>query len=211
MASPRAILPLLVLAVLAAPAWAKTYCCKDEDGRRVCGDTVPPQCRTKAYQELNAQGVARQVEAPLTTEQRAQRDAELARKKEEERLAAEEARRGRALLASYPSEKDIDAKRDRMLAEVEKGREEVQARRNEALKRKAKLDAEAEFYLKKPMPDDLKSRIRENQLELSTQQTALEAKKQEMESIRARFEDDKRRYLNLTRDRQAAPAAAPIR
>lgn len=201
--------PSILLAVILAgsvlAAFARTYCCNDDTGRRVCGDQVPSQCLKRGYQEYNAQGVIyKQHEAPLTAEQRVQRDAELARKREQERLAADEARRNRALLASYSSVRDIDAKRDRALAEARAGLTQTQGRIDAALARKRKLDAEAEFFQKKLTPEALKTHIRDNQAELAAHRAALEDKQKDIVALEARFEEERQRYLRLSQPASSA-------
>jgi hypothetical protein len=189
----------LALAAAATPVGARSYCCTDEGGRRVCGDVLPQQCMRRAYQEINAQGtVAKEFEAPMSAEQRALREAELARKREADRAADEERRRNQALRASYASVKDIDAKRDRMLAEAEASLKEAQERYDDALARKKHLEGELEFYQKKPAPASLLAQFRENRDELEAHEAGLEARKREIEAIRLRFEDEKKRYLALT-------------
>jgi hypothetical protein len=60
---------------LAIPLAARTVCC-DVDGKRVCGDPPPPVCDNRAKIIYSQGGVAKEVEAPLTPEQRAAREAE---------------------------------------------------------------------------------------------------------------------------------------
>lgn len=198
----RIVLAAMLVGALSAPALAgRTYCCNDESGRRVCGDVLPAACHNRAHQ-IREGNRTEQVATPLTQEQMAQREAEQARKKEEERRAAEERRANQALLSSYASEKDFDSKRDRAIDEARKSLDQASARFDEATRRRMKLSNEAEFYRKKPMPEALKSLIRENETELSAQQAALNARKQDIENIRATFEVEKNRYLELTRGKK---------
>jgi hypothetical protein len=190
---------------LSCSASAKMYCCTDNAGHRVCGDTMPAQCEDRAYKELGAKGV-RSVEAPMTAEQKAQRDAEIARKVEADRLAAERKRKDQALLNTYASEKDIDALRDHAIADIQILVKEVQDKYDRAAKRKTQLDKELEFYAKKPVPATLKSQIAENNVELQAQQKALDDKQKDIEAARAKFEEDRKRFRELTGT--AAPGAA---
>lgn len=198
------VLGLLPASVLAG----RTYCCDDGNGRRLCSDTLPAACYKRAYQ-IREGGRTENVGPPLTPEQKAQREAELARKKAEESRAAEELRNNQILLNSYGSEKDFDSKRDRALAETRKSLEQAQARYDEGVKRQKRLANETEFYLKKPMPDALKSQIKENEAELSAQQVILDARKREIESIGAKFEAEKQRWINLARPRGLLSPANP--
>ncbi|MCX7179773.1 MAG: hypothetical protein NTX56_13730 [Proteobacteria bacterium] len=178
----------------------KTYCCADERGQQACGDSLPRECFGRAYRELSERGtLLRQVDAPLTAEQQAQREAALASKKKEERAAMEEKRKNQALINTYTTEKDVDVARERALLDVENRAKESQAKYNEAIKRKQKLEGELEFYKKKPVPPELKDQIKANETEIKAQQIGIEAKKQEMDQVRTRFEEEKKRYLELIR------------
>ncbi|MDP2793256.1 MAG: hypothetical protein Q8O25_04095 [Sulfurisoma sp.] len=186
-----------------------SYCCNDANGKLTCGDMLPVACQKRAYRVLDERGrPVREVEAPLSPEQRALREAEEVKKREEAKKAAEEKRRNQALLATYPNEKDIDAARERELAEFDKSSGDTQKRYDDALKQKKKLDTEREFYLKKPMPANLKKQIEENENDIKSARAALDSRKQEADALRTRFEEEKNRYMEL-RYGKRAPAAAP--
>jgi hypothetical protein len=205
------------LLALGAAAQTRIYCCDDANGRKVCGDFLPTVCQGRAYEERDNRGfVSKNVEAPLTPEQQARRDAEAARKEAADKKAAEERRRNLALLATYSSEKDINSARDRALAEVDKGRKQAEQRLDEANKRKKKLDGDKEFYKGKALPAQVRAEIRENEKEIAAQQAAVAGKVKEAEEVRGRFAEERKRYLELTGKKATeaatpapAPAAAP--
>lgn len=164
---------------------------------------MPRECHGRAYRELGGRGnVLRVVEAPLNAEQKLAREAEQERKKAAERAALDERRRNLALLNTYTSEKDIDFMRDRAIADVEASTKELQAKLAEAQKRKKKLDNEVGFYKKKSVPAELKEQIKANEVDLAAQQAAIDAKAQEVEKVRIKFEEDRLRYRELTKGRQ---------
>lgn len=197
------------LFALGAAAQVRIYCCDDANGRKVCGDFLPVECQGRAYEERDNRGfVSKKVEAPLTAEQQARRDAEVAKKEADARKAAEDRRRTLALLATYSSEKDIDTVRDRNLAELDKSIVEAQSRLDEARKKKQKLDGDKEFYKGKPLPDSVKSQVRDNAKEIEAHLATITAKTREKEDVRDRFADEKKRYLDLT-GKKPAEAAAP--
>lgn len=207
---------LLVAAMLPLPATAqgrKTYCCTDANGRQACSDVLPQQCYGRAYREINAQGVTiRRVDAPPTAEQRAARDAEARKAKEEEARRMEQDRRNRALLATYTSEQDIDLTRDRAVADIRKSIKATQEKQAELAKQKQKLDAEAEFYRKSPMPPQLQAQIRDNDTEMKVHQAAIDDRHKEIEAVKARYESEKLRYRELTQKKTVGkpePAAPP--
>ncbi|MCF8197924.1 MAG: hypothetical protein K9J42_04105 [Sulfuritalea sp.] len=199
----RLISALLLVssAFLASSALAQTriYCCDDANGRKVCGDFLPTVCQGRAYEERDHRGfVSKVVEAPLTAEQQARRDAEMAKKEEAAKKVAEERRKTLALLSTYSSGKDIDSARDRALEELKNNMDQAQRRLDEANKTRKKLEADKEFYKGKPLPDSVKADFRDNDKEIKAQQTAVAAKLKEMDEVRERFADEKKRYLELT-------------
>jgi hypothetical protein len=187
-----------------------SYCCNDEQGRQVCSDILPQICWGKAYREVDNRGLTvRRIDAPLTPEQRAARDAEARRKREQQRLAAEERRRNQALLDAYSSEKDIDAVRDRTLNEIEKSLQRASDRHAEALARHKELIQELQFYARKAPPKSLLESLEENESELRAHASVMESKQKELDAVRAKFEDEKRRYVELIRRSvEHNPAAA---
>lgn len=204
------------LLALGAAAQTRIYCCNDANGRKVCGDFLPTACQGRAYEERDNRGfVSKKVDAPLTPEQQARRDAETAQKEADAKKAAEERRRTLALMSTYSSVKDIDSVRDRNLAEIDKGIKDAEKRLDEAMKKKQKLDGDKEFYKGKPLPDSVKAQVRENDKEIQAQQKTVADQTKEKEEVRSRFAEEKKRYLELTNKKPgegsaaAAPAAAP--
>jgi len=201
-------LTLLALATGPASAQSRLYKCKDSKGKTYYTQTPPAECLGKEMEELSKQGtVVKRREAALTPEQLAAREAEEKRKKEEELAAKEESRKNQALLNTYASEKDIEEGRQRALKQAEQATKEIEKRIAEAQKRAQALAAEKEFYLKKPMPKKLQDDIKNNEIEAKVQQDALAAKQKELGEINAKYDEDKRRYLQLTGAKPKSPAA----
>ncbi len=211
MASLKAFLPL-ALALSAVPASARIYCCTDDHGRRVCGDILPAQCQKRSYNEFNAQGVLKkQYEAPLTPEQRVQRNAELERKKAADHAAAEQARRDKAMLASSPSDADIDAKRARTVTGAQADIKTAEERLEAAQQRADKLRQSVDRYnsQNKPAPESLQANLRDSEADLVLRQKNLELKKKELVTIEEHFDHDRRRFIELTGKDHGAPPAPP--
>ena len=204
----------ILFALAAAPACAQAhlYKCKDSKGKTYYTQTPPTECLGKEMDELSKQGmVVKKREAALTPEQLAAREAEEKRKKEEELAAKEEKRKNQALLNTYSSEKDIEDSRQRALKQAEQAAKEIDKRIAEAQQRAQKLEAEKEFYAKKPMPKKLQDEIKNNEIDLKGQQDALASRKKDLGEINAKYDEDKRRYLELTGAKPkgtAAPAGA---
>lgn len=194
---------LFVVTLSAATASAQvgwTYCCQDERGQRVCGDRLPAQCFNRAYWILNERGLTvKRVDAPLTAEQLAQREAEARRQREQDKARLEQARRDRALLDAYSSEKDIDLLRERALRDIETSIAREQELQAEALKRKKELDDEMEFYRKKAPPKELADALKENESVLKAHAVVIEAKQKEMDAVRTKYDEERRRYREIVR------------
>ncbi len=202
MASPaKPLLFAALLLPLAAQAVGNMICCQSE-GRKVCADSMPAQCIGKAYSLVNDRGiVVRNVEAPKSDEQKEQ-DAIAAKKKRDaeltEKLAEkEQQRRDRALLDTYGSEKDIDNLRNRAEQDVQAAIKQAEGRIADTQKRKKKLEAEAEFYKNKPLPDDLKKNIKEVDYDIKAQQELIDLKQKDLLAVRAKYDAEKRRYREL--------------
>jgi len=192
---------ILCLAMLAAPATAqqapqRMYKCVDAKGRTYYTQVPPPECLGRDTVELNKSGsVVRTTPRELTAEQRAAREAEQKKKLEAEEKAKEERRKTAALLNTYSSEKDIDDARTRALKEAEAAIKETERRIVDARKRQKQLDAEKEFYTKKPMPVKLRQDLSNIEIEIKNQMELLDAKKKEIGTINAKYDEDKRRYV----------------
>ncbi len=192
-----------------AAAQQRTYKCVDDKGRVYYTQVPPSECLGRETQELSRQGsVTKSTGRALTPEQQAARE-EVRKKQEEQEIAArEEKRRNQALLNTYSSEKDIEDARGRALEDNKQAIQDTERRIAGAEKRKKELDAEKEFYLKKPMPPKLAQDIKNNEVEIRNQRELLEAKKKQVANINAKYDEDKRRYVALTRSAPASPTKA---
>jgi hypothetical protein len=201
---------LLALAVAPACAQQDMYKCKDGKGKTYYTQTPPTECLGREMDELNRQGtVVKRREAALTPEQLAAREAEEKRKKEEELAAKEQNRKDQALLNTYSSEKDIEDSRQRALKQAEQATKEIDKRIAEAQKRAKDLAAEKEFYARKPLPKKLQEDIKNNEIDIKGQHDALAAKKKEIGEINAKYDEDMRRYVELTAGVKPKAVAAP--
>ena len=190
-----------LLAVAPAAAQQRMYKCVDARGKVYYTQVPPPECLGRDTQELDKSGTPMrksQTPAALTPEQQRAREAELKKKIEAEERAKEERRKNTALLNTYSSEKDIDDARGRALKEAELAIAETEKRIVGAQKRRKELESEKEFYVKKPMPLRLKQEIANNEIEIKNQTELLDAKKKEISIINAKYDSDKRRYVELT-------------
>jgi hypothetical protein len=196
----RYAVSLLLLMLVSFPAAAKMYKWVDENGKTHFGDTIPAQYANQGNSELNKKGmVIKKTDAVLTPEQRKAKEEELAQKQEEEKQKEEQKRRDKALLNTYTVEKEIDLVRDRNLKQSElqiQGMEmrikQIQPRLDQSRKQAGAFTAK-----QKPVPPYLQQEIQETEKEMQRLQDMVKQKHQEMDALRARFEDDKKRYREL--------------
>ena len=217
-----AVLALAALALAPVLAQAQSFRCVGKDGKKYYGSTIPAQCLGMPVEQLNTQGtVIRRFDPEGDEKQKAIKEAEAVKKRQEDAAAREESRRNRALLATYTSEKDIDDARSRALVDNEKAVKEVELRIGAIKKRQAELGKEMEFYKEpapskevkgkaKPgpasaaakapkIPPKLAEDVKNAEIDLSAQQQLLDAKKKEVDAINAKYDEDKKRYLELTK------------
>jgi hypothetical protein len=198
-----------LLALAPAAAQQRMYKCVDAKGKTYYTQVPPPECLGRDTQELNKSGtlIRRNPAAiPLTPAQEQAREAERKKKIEDEERSKEDRRKNLALLNTYSSERDIEDARTRALKEAQLAIEDTEKRIAGAQKRHQELDAEKEFYVKKPMPFKLKQEITNNEIEIRNQTALLDAKKKEISTINAKYDEDKRRYVELTGGKAASSA-----
>jgi hypothetical protein len=197
------LLASLAAAALLVPlaVHAQSFRCTGKDGKKYYGSTIPQQCIGQPIEQLNAQGsVIRRIDPEGDEKRRIAKEAEAAKKKEVDAAQREESRRNRALLATYTSEKDIDEARVRALADNEKQVKEVEVRIGDIKKRQAKFEKELEFYTgKNKPPAKLEADIKNAEIDLRAQENLLQAKKKDVVGINARYDEDKRRFVELTK------------
>ena len=114
-----------------------------------------------------------------------------------------ETRRNQSLLETYSSVQDIDSRRDRAIDAVQAELKQAEARYAQLQSRRQGLQREAEFYQKRAMPVTLSNSLKESDSELAAQWSVIEVKRRDIENIRARFEQDRARYIALTDPRGA--------
>jgi hypothetical protein len=115
------------------------------------------------------------------------------------RLADKEQRRkDRALLDTYGSERDIDTQRSRAEGEVQVAIKQAELKIADAKKRRQKLEAEAEFYKNKALPDTVAKGMKEVDFEIKAQQDLIDLKQKELAAVRVKYDAEKKRYQELT-------------
>jgi hypothetical protein len=206
-----ALTPALALLPLAAEA--QSFRCVGKDNKKYYGSMVPPECIGRPVEQLNNRGIViKRIDPEGEERARAAQEAAAEQKRKDEAAAKETSRRNHALLATYTSEKDIDEARARALTDNEKAVSEAQARIESIKKRHAGYVKELDFYKgdKKP-PAKLGDDLQNAEVDLKAQENLLAAKQKEFDVINTKYNEDKKRYLELTGRGPAADGRAARR
>jgi len=188
-------------------ARVRSYRCVTQAGRKYYGSTIPPQCHGELVEALSAQGtVLFRIEPPPTPEQRAAKEAEEQKAagaeaaKQEARKAAEvQARRDRALLQTYSNEEDIERVRHRALSSNREASAQVEARIAQLRRRQEQLAKEGGKYEDpSEAPEKFRRDAKAVAYDLSLQEQLLASRKREAAEINARYDEEKRKYRQLT-------------
>jgi uncharacterized protein DUF4124 len=199
------VLSAVTASALAQQAPQRMYKCIDARGRVYYTQVPPPECLGRDTEILNKSGtlIRKTTRQPTPAEIQA-REVERKKKLEENEKSREERRKNLALLNTYSSEKDIEDARTRALQEAQTAIEDTQKRITGAQKHQKDLETEKEFYVKKPMPLKLRQDIANTEIEIKNQTALLEVKKREINTVNAKYDEDKRRYIELTTGKAAA-------
>jgi len=175
-----------------------TYRCTGKDGKKYYGSTIPTQCLGEPIDQLNSRGMrVKRIDPEGDEKARLEKEAEEKRLAEEASERREEARRNRALLATYTSERDIESARRRALADNQKAVQEAQRRIEILQKRRAGYGKELEFYKDGKPPAKLQEDLRATEVDIEATTGLLASKQKEAASINERYNEDRRRYREL--------------
>ena len=171
------------LAAVPLALLAQSYRCVGADGKKYYGQSMPPECVGRPTEQLDARGVVvRRIDSVGSAEDRAKKAAEEEDRRKQSAAAKEQGRKDAALLASYTSEKDIDVARARALESPQQARD-LDGRIAALKKRRAAPN------------EDVKA----IDAELKAQEGALAARQKEIAAINARYDEEKKRYVEITK------------
>jgi hypothetical protein len=173
---------IFAVAMLPLAVQAQSYRCVGKDGKKYYGSAVPPQCLGQPVEQLDSRGVVvKHFDAQATADERAKKEADEADSKKRAALAKEQGRKDNALLASYTSEKDIEIARTRALESPQQAVKDAEVQIAALKKRRMAPDADAKAI----------------DAELKAQEGALAARKRDIAAINARYDEDKKRYIEI--------------
>src|SRR5882724_10750614 len=192
---------VVVTALIALPSMAQaqvTYRCTDTAGKKYYGSTIPMQCVGHPVEQLNSQGlVVRRIDPVGDEKARAEKEAAAAKAKDQEAASREDLRRGRALLATYTNERDIEEARKRALEDNESAVREVEGKIDALRKKRTGYERDIALYKdpasknKGKVPARLTADLKNSEIDLRAQEDLLAIKKKEVTGINAKYDEDK--------------------
>lgn len=209
------LVPLLAGSLLAAPLMAqqnppaKKLYCWNQDGQRVCSDTLPPEAVNAARDEFNARSGLRsgQVDRALNADERT--EATLAQVRAEHERAVEQSRQRteQALLSAFNSERELHRVFDERISmadnNINTARYNINNLRRALVTQLGQVgdrELNGQAVAEKPVAD-----IQALRRELATQLRLLSAFEQQRNELDGEIEQTLQRYRNLKGT--SAPAA----
>ena len=189
--APGAALPAQKKQVKKNTSSTSLYKCKDVKGRTYYADKPGPEC-AGSVQELTSQGV--RVNRPTPD---APDTATTSKKSNADR---EGQRRDKALLATYSSEEQIEAAKQRNLELPQQAVKQLEAKLERTRKDLQTLQGQADGYAsqKKQIPAVLLEDVRVKQGQTAKLENDLAKKRANAADIAQRFDADKQRFRELT-------------
>ena len=174
------------------------YTCTTVDGRKLTSDRLIPECAGQEQRVLNRDGSLRTIAPPLLSPEERTNQELAERQRNAERAAKLDAqRRDRNLMMRYPTEEAHRKVRDAALDDVKKAMRLSEKRLAELAMERKPLMNEAEFYLEKPMPANLKQQLDANDAAADAQRLLIENQKIELVRVTALYDAELERLRLL--------------
>jgi hypothetical protein len=194
----RSALALLGLALAAGASAQSVYTCKDRYGHIISSDRPMPECADRAIRETSPGGLLkREIAAPLTPEQQAQKELDDKNRRVVEDAAREKRRRDSALLAAYANEDAIDAARRRAIADANETLAASRQRLADLTKEKAGIVEELKAY-KGKIPPIAQRKADDNDMAIADESASIKARETEIDRINTRYDEERKRYRELS-------------
>lgn len=199
----------LAAMAVAAAAWAAgMYKWVDEQGVVHYSDQVPPETPAKGATVLDKQGrQVKKIDPPLSAEQLKAKEEEDERQRALARAKEEQARKDKALMASYTSEDEIDIAKARSISTIEGQIKSAQAYSEELTRRQQVIAKRKASYEGKPIPVELDHESAAVDGELSREAILIRQKQEELTLAATKYDTIKQRWHEILADQERAAAA----
>lgn len=197
-----------LVAAQGSPKTSSIICWSDKNGRQIgCGYTVPPEYANNPTRELNTRGITvKKTEAVPSADALRTKQEEDARRKAEEEARAAQRKRDLALLNSYTSERDIEIRRDRDLAQIDVSIVGYESQLTQIRAGEQELLRRIESFAKsgKPPPVQLTEDAARVAAEAAEVERLIFRRRNEHAVLRVKYDELRARYLELIQ-RDAKP------
>jgi hypothetical protein len=203
------LLPALLCATTAFGE--RTFKWTDNEGHVHYGNRVPPEYAKLERKVMNERGRTIMVYDALKTPEQRKEEKQLAETEEKNKaLAEKQAVHDRSLLATYSSEQDMLLAKNGKVAAVDALLQLTNSRVESMKERLLGLTEEAASYERsgKALPASLESQINNLRKQITTNEAFIKEKESERNTIVRKFNDDIKRYIELTAEK---PEAKPSR
>jgi Domain of unknown function (DUF4124) len=186
---------------------AGMYKWTDDKGVTHYSDQMPPEAVNKGTTVFDKQGhPIKKIEAAPTVEQQKAKEVEEERQRGVQKQRDDQTRKDMALLQSYTSEDEIEFARSRAISAVAIQIKSAESYTTDLSRRQQELEKQKTGLAGKPMPAALENELTSLNEELGRQNRLLAMKKDELATISARYDLDKRRWQEIKSDQSRAAA-----
>ena len=189
---------------------AGLYKWTDDKGAVHYSDQMPADAVNKGTTVFDKQGrPVKKIDAAPTQEQLKAKEQDEERQKAAARQRDDQARKDMALLQTYTNEGEIELARNRAISAVAVQIKAAETYSTDLTRRQQEIEKQKAALAGKPMPPALENELSGLNDELGRQGRLLAQKKDELATINARYDVDKRRWQEIKAD-QARAAATGI-
>jgi chromosome segregation ATPase len=195
-------------AAMSGAAHAAMYKWVDDQGVVHYSDKVPPEAVSKGATVLDKQGMpVKKIDPALTPEQIKAKEAADEEQRAKNKALADQARKDKALMQSYTTEQEIDVAKSRALATIDNQIKSAQAYSIDLTQRLEALKKRKAAFGGKPAPADVERDLNTIDVELARQQALIQQKTEEIGTVTAKYDTDKKRWQDIKADQQRAAMA----
>ncbi|MBD7959673.1 DUF4124 domain-containing protein [Comamonas avium] len=208
------VLCKIALAVLAIsqPSYAAgIYTCVDASGLRITADRPIAQCADREQRVLGPTGIERSRVGPAMSEvEMSQRLEQRRNELQMQQRVQEQRRRDAVLLTRYPRRESHDVARRDALIQVQEQKVLAQARMQELVQEKRKLQQELEFYGNdhSKLPARLRIAVQDVEDAQQEQRALMDEQNGQVQRVHKRFDAELLRLQPLWQSQEPASSAA---
>lgn len=201
-----AIASFALVAVAFGASAAGMYKWVDDQGVVHYSDQAPP---AKGATVLDKQGrQVKKIEPPLSPEQQKAQAEEDERQRALAKARDDQARKDKALMASYTSEDEIDIAKARSISTIDAQIKSAQAYSADLTRRQQDIAAKKASYGSKPIPAQLEHESAAVDSELSRQAILISQKQGELNLAVTKYDTIKQRWHEIMAEQERAAATA---